>query len=94
MRAVADVLLFCCLQILPILQDICDRVTEQIKQKVETTAAAGTAETDAPKAAADTTSTTPSAAAAVNICNITDRITLDVIGHMSYGRDFGAVDHK
>jgi hypothetical protein len=36
----------------------------------------------------------PAGSALVNICNVTDRITLDVIGHMSYGRDFGAVDHK
>jgi hypothetical protein len=36
----------------------------------------------------------PVGSALVNICNVTDRVTLDVIGHMSYGRDFGAVDHK
>lgn len=32
--------------------------------------------------------------ARADLTSLTDAITLDVIGHVSYGRDFGAVEHK
>jgi hypothetical protein len=93
-------LLLLLLQVLPTVVSLCERI---IEQQVAAAAAAAAA---SPSAAAEATTPNgtegPATAAAagvngwasVNLCQLTDRITLDVIGEVAYGRDFGAVSQK
>jgi hypothetical protein len=79
---------------MPIVVSLCERIIEQ-----QVAAAAASTATAAAAAAADDTTAAAAAAgpagwSSVNLCQLTDRITLDVIGEVAYGRDFGAVSQK
>uniref|UniRef100_A0A383VZN8 Cytochrome P450 n=1 Tax=Tetradesmus obliquus TaxID=3088 RepID=A0A383VZN8_TETOB len=81
-------------RVLPTVVSLCERI---IKQQV--VAAAASQPTAAAAAAADGNAGAAAAAgpagwSSVNLCQITDRITLDVIGEVAYGRDVGAVSQK
>eukprot|EP00879_Flechtneria_rotunda_P010935 GHRR01011426.1.p1 GENE.GHRR01011426.1~~GHRR01011426.1.p1 ORF type:complete len:628 (+),score=243.39 GHRR01011426.1:210-2093(+) len=76
-------------RVLPTIVDLCQQTVEQHKAA---TAANGSLSTK--PAAAQVTMSAGTGSVIVNLCELTDRITLDVIGHVSYGRDFGAVNKK
>lgn len=65
-------LLHSLLQVLPVLVELCDKVSDHLTAA----AAAG------------------SGTAAVQMNELTDRITLDAVSRVSYGRDFGAVNNE
>jgi hypothetical protein len=87
--------------VLPTVVNLCERI---IEQQVAAAAASSTSATPNGKAAAaaatpngkaaEAAASGPTGWSSVNLCQLTDRITLDVIGEVAYGKDFGAVSQK
>jgi hypothetical protein len=80
------------LQVLPTVVNLCERIIEQQVAAGAARIAAAATTAKGKTAAADASG--PAGWSSVNLCQLTDRITLDVIGEVAYGRDFGAVSQK